>query len=48
MSEREQEVVDKLIQAIPKMNDFQKGYTLGMVEGANIGKHEPDKNLERR
>lgn len=32
MSEKEKQVVEKLKEAIPKMNDFQKGYMLGMVE----------------
>ena len=34
MSEQEKKVVEKLKDAIPKMNDFQKGYVLGMVEGS--------------
>ena len=34
MSENEKKVIEKLKDAIPKMNDFQKGYVLGMVEGS--------------
>lgn len=34
VSEQEKKVVEKLKEAIPKMNDFQKGYVLGMVEGS--------------
>ena len=32
MSEKENEIVEKLKDTIPKMSDYQKGYLLGMVE----------------
>lgn len=32
MSEREEEVVEKLRDAIPNMSEFDKGYILGKVE----------------
>ena len=42
MSEQDKKVVEKLKAAIPKMNDFQKGYVLGMVEGsASVSKNHP-------
>ena len=42
MSEQEKKVVEKLKEAIPKMNDFQKGYVLVMVEGsASVSKNQP-------
>ena len=34
MSEQEKKVVEKLKDAIPKMNDFLKGPAPGMVEGS--------------
>ena len=34
VSEQEKKVVEKLKNVIPKMNDFQKGYVLGMVVGS--------------
>ena len=41
MSEQEKKVVEKLKEAIPKMNVFQKGYVLGMVEGsASVSKNQ--------
>ena len=44
MSEQEKKDVEKLKDAIPKMNDFQKGYVLGMVEGsAGKSKHKTEK-----
>ena len=46
MSEKEKEIVEKLTDAIPKMNDFQKGYMLGMVEGSNSNRDEPKKKSE--
>lgn len=46
MSEQEKKVVEKLKEAIPKMNDFQKGYVLGMVEGsASVSKISQQKRL---
>lgn len=43
MSEQEKKVVEKLKDVIPKMNDFQKGYVLGMVEGsASAMKSQPE------
>ncbi len=46
MSEKEKEIVEKLTDAIPKMNDFQKGYMLGMVEGSSSNRDEPKKESE--
>ena len=46
MSEKEKQVVEKLKEAIPKMNDFQKGYMLGMVESM-AGKEEKESEQER-
>lgn len=46
LSEKEKEIVEKLTDAIPKMNDFQKGYMLGMVEGSNSNRDEPKKESE--
>lgn len=49
MSEQEKKVVEKLKDVIPKMNDFQKGYVLGMVEGSASAiktKPEEDEDLK--
>ena len=46
MTEKEKQVVEKLKEAIPKMNDFQKGYMLGMVESM-AGKKEKESEQER-
>lgn len=43
MSEQEKKVIEKLKGVIPKMDDFQKGYMLGMVEGsAGAAKTRPE------
>ena len=42
----EKVVICKLKEAIPKMNDFQKGYMLGMVESM-AGKKEKESEQER-
>lgn len=34
VSEKEKQITEKLKKIIPQMTDFQKGYVLGMVEGA--------------
>lgn len=33
MSEREEEIMTTLIEGLPKMTEFEKGYVLGIVEG---------------
>ena len=43
MSEREQQVVEKLKDAIPKMSDFDKGYILGKVESMAEKKEKQEK-----
>lgn len=32
MDEREKEIAKKIAEAVPKMDDFTKGYLLGQVE----------------
>ncbi len=32
MSEKEKEIIRKLVDAVPKMSDFDKGYLLGRAE----------------
>ena len=44
MSEQEKKVVEKLKGVIPKMNDFQKGYVLGMVEGSASVSSQPEES----
>ncbi len=34
MSEKEKRIAEKVKEALPSMDDFQKGYLLGMVETA--------------
>lgn len=47
MSEREEEVVEKLKNAIPNMSDFDKGYILGKVEQmAQANKNREESKLE--
>lgn len=44
MSERERQVITKLIEAIPKMSEFDKGYILGKTESlATNSKHQEEK-----
>ena len=46
MSEQEKKVIEKLKGVIPKMNDFQKGYVLGMVEGSTSAIRSQPKETE--
>lgn len=32
MSEREKNIISKIVQAVPKMSEFDKGYLLGKAE----------------
>lgn len=32
MSDKEKEILSKVAQAVPKMNDFEKGYMLGVID----------------
>lgn len=34
MSEREKEIMEKLGKVLPNMNDFNKGYLLGLAEAS--------------
>ena len=46
MSEKEQQAVEKLKEAIPKMSDFDKGYILGKVESMADEKKNNEKESE--
>ena len=32
MSEREKEIMETIIEGLPKMSEFEKGYVLGVIE----------------
>ncbi len=44
MSEKEKDIVQAIIEGLPKMTDFEKGYILGVVEskGSANEKEGPD------
>lgn len=44
MSDKEKEILSKVAQAVPKMNDFEKGYMLGVID-TKLDK--PNKNPSR-
>lgn len=48
MSEREKQIIAKLIEAIPKMSEFDKGYILGKTESLAMKSkhHEEQKRVE--
>lgn len=33
MSEKEKQIMNTIIEGLPKMSEFEKGYVLGIVEG---------------
>ena len=44
MSEREEEIMTTVIEGLPKMSDFEKGYVLGIIESkANSKEHQEEK-----
>lgn len=40
MSEREKEIMEAIIEGIPQMTEFEKGYVLGMIESKAAGKEK--------
>ena len=42
MSEREKMIIAKLIEAIPKMSEFDKGYILGKTESLAMNAKHPE------
>ena len=42
MSEREKEIITSIIEGLPKMSDFEKGYVLGIIEGKANKKEKED------
>lgn len=53
MSEKEKIIISKIVQAVPKMSDFDKGYLLGKAETLaddnsekqKVGKDEEDDEI---
>lgn len=45
MSEREEEIMTTLIEGLPKMTEFEKGYVLGIVEGKVNRKEANEKKV---
>lgn len=48
MSKKEERIVKKLKDAIPKMSDFDKGYILGKVEGMEAKRGAENRSAEDR
>lgn len=48
MSEREKEIMEKLGKVLPKMDDFNKGYLLGLAEASANEKKEQEESDEFR
>lgn len=46
MSERERQIMNTIIEGLPKMSEFEKGYVLGMVESKASDKEAKDKTSE--
>ena len=47
MSEKEKEIMNTIIEGLPKMSEFEKGYVLGLVEG-KVSEKEQKKGGERK
>lgn len=47
MSEKEKKALETITKAIPQMNDFQKGYLIGMGEALSEQNKKGDKKNER-
>ena len=47
MSEKEKEIMNTIIEGLPKMSEFEKGYVLGIVEG-KVSEKEQKKGGERK
>ncbi len=47
MSEKEKKALETITKAIPQMNDFQKGYLIGMGEAMGEQNKKGDKKNER-
>ena len=45
MSEKEKKIIEKLIEAIPKMSEFDKGYILGKTE--SLAAKTKDKDVKQ-
>lgn len=48
MSEKEKEIIKKLSDTIPKLDDNKKNYLLGIAEGMAIAKESSAGNAERK
>ena len=47
MSEKEKKALETITKAIPQMNDFQKGYLIGMGEAMGEQNKKGDKKNEQ-
>lgn len=47
MSEKEKKIMDTIIEGLPKMSEFEKGYVLGIIEGKVSEKEQKQKKGEQ-
>lgn len=47
MSEREKQIMNTIVEGLPKMSEFEKGYVLGIVEG-KVNSKEQRKDGEKK
>jgi len=48
MSDQEKKILDTISNALPEMNDFDRGYLLGMAEQIAKDKKEKEKTEEKK
>ena len=47
MSEKEKKIMDTIIEGLPKMSEFEKGYVLGIIEGKVSEKEQKQEEGEQ-
>lgn len=47
MSEKEKQIMNTIIEGLPKMSEFEKGYVLGIVEGKVSEKEQKKTEREK-
>ena len=43
MSEKEKDILEKLVEAVPKLDEKKQNYILGVAEGMAIARQDADK-----
>lgn len=46
MSDREKEIMTTIIEGLPKMSEFEKGYVLGMIESKANDKEKEEHEIK--